>query len=74
MRLMRLRSERPAVVQPSWTRPTDDLWIASVDGEFAGMIEFADGHFVTTDRTGGLLANFSGIPQAMRAIATQRPA
>ena len=74
MRFMRLRSERPAVVQPSWTRPTDELWIASVDGEFAGMIEFADGHFVTTDRTGGLLDNFSGILQAMQAVATQRSA
>jgi hypothetical protein len=73
MRLMRLPKQRP-VVQPSWTRPADDLWIASVDGEFAGMIEFTSGHFVTTDRTGGLIDNFSGIPQAMQAIASQRPA
>ena len=68
---MRLLEERPNTTEPLWAQPADQLWIASVDGEFAGMIEFADGHFITTDRRGGLLDNFSGIPHAMRAVAAQ---
>ena len=68
---MRVRDDRPVASRLSWTTPAEDLWIASVDGEFAGMIEFADGHFITTDRRGGLLDNFSGIPHAMRAVAAE---
>jgi hypothetical protein len=68
---MRLLRDRPPVIEPTWSQPADELWIGSVGGEFAGMIEFADGHFVATDRTGVLLDNFSGIPGAMNAVATQ---
>jgi len=68
---MRLLEERPNTTDPLWAQPADQLWIASVDGEFAGMIEFADGHFIATDRTGMLLDTFSGVPRAMHAVATQ---
>ena len=69
---MRVRDDRPVASRLSWTTPAEDLWIASVDGEFAGMIEFADGHFIATDRTGVLLDTVSGVPGAMHAVATQR--
>jgi hypothetical protein len=69
---MRLLEERPTAIALVWAQPADDLWIASAGGEFAGMVEFGDGHFIATDRTGVLLDTVSGVPGAMHAVATQR--
>lgn len=55
-------------VPATWTSPEPDLWIASSAGEFAGMVEFRDGHFVAGDRTGNQLGNFSSIPAAREAV------
>jgi hypothetical protein len=52
----------------SWTAPDENLWVASNLGEFAGMVEFRDGHFVAGDRTGNILGNFSSIPAAREAV------
>lgn len=52
----------------SWTGPESDLWVASRSGEYAGMIEFRDGHFVALDSTGNELGVFSSIPAARVAV------
>ena len=57
-------------VPATWTSPESDLWIASSAGEFAGMVEFREGHFVAGDRTGNELGNFSSIPAAREAVNT----
>lgn len=38
-----------------WSSPEANLWVANRDGEYAGMVEFADGHFVARDSTGHIL-------------------
>jgi hypothetical protein len=64
-----MRREAAAVVDPtSWSSPDENLWVASNLGEFAGMVEFRDGHFVAGDRTGNTLGNFSSIPAAREAV------
>jgi len=73
IRAPRLRIQRAIALDLLWSHPVRDLWIASADGEFAGMVEFVDGRFVATDRTGGLLDAFSGAAQARSAVAVQSP-
>lgn len=38
-----------------WTTPEASLWVANRAGEYAGMVEFADGHFIARDSTGHIL-------------------
>jgi len=52
----------------SWTAPETDLWVASRSGEYAGMVEFHDGHFVARDSTGNEIGFFSSIPAAQAAV------
>ena len=52
----------------SWTSPETDLWVASRSGEYAGMIEFRDGHFIALDSMGTELGMFSSIPTARSAV------
>lgn len=52
----------------SWTSPADDLWVAKLNGEYAGMVEFADGHFIARGHTAELIDNFSSIPDAKAAV------
>ena len=59
---------RPETATVRWASPETRLWVATVDGEYAGMVEFSDGHFVTHDRTGRTVATSSSLPAAQRAI------
>ena len=52
----------------SWSSPDDNLWVATIAGEFAGMIEFSNGHFVVSDATGSLVATTTNIPAAQDAL------
>jgi hypothetical protein len=64
-----IERDAAAVADPtSWSSPDENLWVASNLGEFAGMVEFRDGHFVAGDRTGNELGNFSSIPAARDAV------
>lgn len=65
---MTLIDAQPQTTAPSWSRPAENLWIATLHGEYTGMVEFADGHFVATDSTGGPIDAFSAIPQAQAAV------
>ena len=53
-----------------WTSPAQDLWIGNRGGEYAGMVEFADGHFIARDRTNTLIDTFTDIPSAKLAVLT----
>jgi hypothetical protein len=52
----------------SWVSPEDNLWVASVNGEYAGMVEFEDGHFIVRDPTGHDLGSHSSLPDAKALI------
>ncbi|MCU1405831.1 MAG: hypothetical protein JWQ43_2134 [Glaciihabitans sp.] len=54
-----------------WSSPEGNLWIANHGGEFAGMVEFSDGHFLASDSTGVLINSFADIPSAKAAITAQ---
>ena len=51
-----------------WASPDDALWVASADSEYAGMIEFRDGHFVASDSRNRVLGSFSDLPRARDAV------
>jgi len=51
-----------------WTSPESNLWVADSDGEYAGLVEFRDGHFVARNRTDTALGVFSDIPSAKSAV------
>ncbi|RFA13729.1 hypothetical protein B7R21_07805 [Subtercola boreus] len=51
-----------------WIRPDTDLWVAQGSGEFIGMVEFVDGHFVSTDRGSRVIDSFSDLPAARQAV------
>ena len=53
-----------------WSAPDTDLWVATVNGEYAGMIEFTDGHFVVRDHAAAIVATCASIPAAQEALAT----
>lgn len=54
----------------SWTSPDANLWVATIDGDYAGMIEFKDGHFVVQSHAGEQVATCTSIPAAQSALAT----
>jgi len=58
-------SAPPTIV---WSSPDINLWVATAAGEFAGMIEFSQGHFVVSDATGSLVTTSTNIPAAQRAL------
>jgi hypothetical protein len=51
-----------------WASPEDNLWVASQNGEYAGMVEFTDGHFMVSDPTGHQLGSHSNLREAKAAI------
>ncbi|PRY64297.1 hypothetical protein B0I08_1134 [Glaciihabitans tibetensis] len=55
----------------TWMAPEDNLWVASVNGEYAGMVEFFDGHFVARDSSGHELSSHSNLPEA-KAVVDER--
>jgi len=62
------RTEQFVPLNVDWSNPESDLWIATADGEYAGMIEFSRGHFVVTDATGVVLATATSIPAAKQEL------
>jgi len=66
-------NEAAQPVDVVWANPDNNLWVATVDGEFAGMVEFSDGHFVVTDHAGSTVATESSIPAAQAALPTRVP-
>jgi hypothetical protein len=72
-----LTIERPTeghLITMVWSSPEVGLWVAMGDGEYAGMIEFADGHFVARGRTGEIIDTFSSIPVAKSAVVARAAA
>jgi hypothetical protein len=69
--MMSLTVERSAeaATKISWRSPELNLWVATSNGEYAGMVEFLDGHFVARGRTGDVIDHFSSIPAAQEAVA-----
>jgi hypothetical protein len=57
-------------LEPTWARPDTDLWVATVNGDYAGMIEFNDGRFVCRNHIGDVVANSTSIPAAKEALRT----
>jgi hypothetical protein len=55
--------------QISWATPDANLWVATVDSDYAGMIEFADGHFVVRGMKNDTIAVSATIPAAKDAFA-----
>jgi hypothetical protein len=68
--MMSLTVERSpeAATKISWRSPELNLWVATSNGEYAGMVEFLDGHFVARGRTGDIIDHFSSIPAAQDAV------
>jgi len=62
------RNEATLPVDVAWSSPDLDLWVATIDGDFAGMVEFTDGHFVVSDHTGTVLTSESSIPAAQSVL------
>ena len=52
----------------TWSTPESKLWIAARQGEYAGMIEYTEGHFMATGATGFDLGAFSDLAQAMESV------
>ncbi|MFB2554384.1 hypothetical protein [Herbiconiux liangxiaofengii] len=52
-----------------WGSPESKLWVASRDGEFAGFVEFVDGHYATVDGTGQSLPPRATLAEAKAALA-----
>lgn len=64
----RTASVAPTAVALTWSNPESQLWIANRDGEYAGMVEYADGHFLASGSRGEDLGSFSDRTQAMDAV------
>jgi len=58
----------------SWSSPDTNLWVANHDGDYAGMVEFVDGHFAVQNAQGEHVATCTSIPEAMTALETQAEA
>jgi hypothetical protein len=52
-----------------WSTPDSNLWVASANGDYAGLVEFVDGHFSVRGSTGSVVAECSSIPAAQAALA-----
>jgi len=51
-----------------WTNPDTGLWVATINGDYAGMIEFTDGRFVVRDATGVVVGYATSIPAAKQTL------
>ena len=62
-------SSKVAPAEISWTTPDTNLWVATVDGDYAGMIEFDNGHFLVRNQTNSAIATHISVPRAQDALA-----
>lgn len=51
-----------------WLSPEAKLWVASRDGDFAGFVEFTDGHYSVTDARGATIASCGTLSQAQDVV------
>jgi hypothetical protein len=51
-----------------WSSPESNLWVATANGDYAGLVEFVDGHFSVRSSTGSVVAECSSIPAAQAAL------
>jgi hypothetical protein len=63
-----IRSVRMERTPLLWSTPESKLWVAMRDGEYAGMIEYAEGHFVVAGPEGQRLGSHSDLARAMAAL------
>jgi hypothetical protein len=61
-------SSKVVPAEISWTTPDENLWVATVDGDYAGMIEFDNGHFLVRNKTNNTIATRISIPTAQDAL------
>lgn len=61
-----------AAAQPRWSEVESRLWVAELDGDLVGTVEFYDGHFVTCNGRGVELGSSSSLPAAQAALLTAR--
>jgi hypothetical protein len=57
-----------------WSNPDSNLWVAAANGDYAGLVEFVDGHFGVRNSTGAVVAVCASIPAAQAALARHRDA
>lgn len=62
-------SSNVAQAEISWTTPDANLWVATVDGDYAGMIEFDNGHFLVRNKTNTTIATQISVLRAQDALA-----
>ena len=74
MTILQERGTDAASTEVSWSSPDLNLWVATVNGDYAGMIEFTDGHFVVNDHTGAIVATTSSIPAAQSELTAHAEA
>ena len=52
----------------SWTRPADDLWVATASAKFAGEIRQQSGWFYVWDESRRSVGHYSTLATAMNAL------
>lgn len=57
-----------------WTTPEADLWVANRNGEYAGMVEFVEGHFIARDSTGHFLGTEVSVAGAKLLVRSEADA
>ena len=58
----------PQVADIRWTSPDSNLWVATADGEYSGMVEFLDGRFHVRNSTGQLVDSATNVPGARQIL------
>lgn len=58
-----------APAEISWTTPDTNLWVATVNGDYAGIIEFDNGHFLVRNKTNHTIATHASVLRAQKALA-----
>lgn len=56
-------------VEVRWASPEAKLWVATRGSDFAGFVEFSDGHYEVTDGRGVQLAACATLREAKASIA-----
>ena len=47
-----------------WSTPDAELWVATADDEYSGMVEFLDGHFEVRNSIGLVIGTAPSVPAA----------
>ncbi|PRY64628.1 hypothetical protein B0I08_11212 [Glaciihabitans tibetensis] len=62
-------AQSPDLPELRWASPEAKLWVASRGGDFAGFVEFREGHYEVTDGRGAQLASCATLRDAKAMIA-----